>query len=146
TTSATPFGLEPTRGSSYTVEAPTPAYRRYTLPALGNLPITSSGGGQPQILGALARVQRQRSPAVVTHYNVLPSVDLYAATQDRDLGAVAGDVEKLIARNKKALPRGDSVVLLGEVATMRTAFSGLYFGIAGAILLVYLLIVVNFHS
>jgi multidrug efflux pump subunit AcrB len=86
------------------------------------------------------------SPAVVTHYNVLPSIDLYAATQGRDLGAVAKDVETLIAKNKNAVPRGDTVVLRGQVATMDTAFSGLYFGIAGAIVLVYLLIVVNFQS
>jgi multidrug efflux pump subunit AcrB len=146
TTTAPNFWIDPKTGVSYPIVAQTPEYRLDTLPALENLPITASAGGQPQVLGALARVQRQRSPAVVTHYNVLPSVDLYAATQDRDLGAVSADVEKLIAKNKKALPRGDSVVLRGEVATMRTAFSGLYFGIAGAILLVYLLIVVNFQS
>jgi CzcA family heavy metal efflux pump len=146
TTTAPNFWIDPKTGVSYPIVAQTPEYRLDTLPALENLPVTPSAGGQSQILGALGKVSRVRSPAVVTHYNVLPSVDLYASTQERDLGAVAGDVEKMIAKNKKALPRGDTVVLRGEVATMHTAFFGLYLGIAGAILLVYLLIVVNFQS
>jgi CzcA family heavy metal efflux pump len=146
TTTAPNFWIDPKTGVSYPIVAQTPEYRLDTLPALKNLPVTSSAGGRSEVLGALASVQRVRSAAVVTHYNVLPSVDLYASAQDRDLGAVASDVERLIARNTKTLPRGASVVLRGEVATMHTAFSGLYLGIAGAILLVYLLIVVNFQS
>jgi CzcA family heavy metal efflux pump len=146
TTTAPNFWIDPKTGVSYPIVAQTPEYRLDTLPALENLPVTPSAGGQSQILGALGKVLRVRSPAVVTHYNVLPSVDLYASTQERDLGAVANDVTKMIAKNKKALPRGDTVVLRGEVATMRTAFFGLYLGLAGAILLVYLLIVVNFQS
>jgi multidrug efflux pump subunit AcrB len=82
----------------------------------------------------------------VTHYNVLPAIDLYAATQDRDLGAVAKDVESMIARNRILVPHGDTVVLRGQVATMNAAFKGLFLGIAFAIVLVYLLIVVNFQS
>ena len=83
---------------------------------------------------------------MVTHYNVLPSLDIYAATQGRDLAAVSRDVQRIIAQNKKTLPKGDTITVRGQVSTMNLAFSGLYFGIAGAILLVYLLIVVNFQS
>jgi multidrug efflux pump subunit AcrB len=97
-------------------------------------------------LGALGKIDRIGAPAVVTHYNVLPSVDIYAATQDRDLAAVSKDVQRILASSKKMLPKGDTVVLRGQVSTMNTAFTSLYFGIAGAIVLVYLLIVVNFQS
>ena len=146
TTTAPNFWVDPKTGVSYPIVAQTPEYRLDTLSALEDLPVTPAGGGQAQVLGALGKLVRVRTAAVVTHYNVLPSVDLYASTQDRDLGAVAKDVAKLIASNRRTLPQGDTVVIRGEVATMNTAFSGLYLGIAGAILLVYLLIVVNFQS
>jgi CzcA family heavy metal efflux pump len=146
TTTAPNFWIDPKTGVSYPIVAQTPEYRLNTLQALENLPVTPAGGGQAQVLGALGKIVRVRTAAVVTHYNVLPSVDLYASTQDRDLGAVARDVERLIAHNRTGLPKGDSITLRGEVSTMNTAFFGLYFGIAGAILLVYLLIVVNFQS
>ena len=146
TTTAPNFWVDPKTGVSYPIVAQTPEYRLDTLSALEDLPVTPAGGGQAQVLGALGKLVRVQTAAVVTHYNVLPSVDLYASTQDRDLGAVAKDVARLIASNKKTLPQGDTVILRGEVATMNTAFSGLYLGIAGAILLVYLLIVVNFQS
>ena len=146
TTTAPNFWIDPKSGVSYPIVAQTPEYRLDTLPSLENLPVTPAAGGTSQVLGALGKISRMESPAVVTHYNVLPSIDLYAATQGRDLGAVAKDVERLIAKSKNAVPRGDTVVLRGQVATMDTAFSGLYFGIAGAIVLVYLLIVVNFQS
>ena len=146
TTTAPNFWVDPKTGVSYPIVAQTPEYRLDTLSALEDLPVTPAGGGQAQVLGALGKLVRVRTAAVVTHYNVLPSVDLYASTQDRDLGAVAKDVAKLVASNRKTLPQGDTVVIRGEVATMNTAFSGLYLGIAGAILLVYLLIVVNFQS
>ena len=83
---------------------------------------------------------------MVTHYNILPTIDLYATTQDRDLGAVAADVQKIIDANTKYLPRGATVTLRGQIVTMNTAFSGLFFGLLGAIVLIYLLIVVNFQS
>jgi multidrug efflux pump subunit AcrB len=140
------FWIDPKTGVSYPIVAQTPEYRLDTLPSLENLPVTPAAGGTSQVLGALGKISRVDTPAVVTHYNVLPSIDLYAATQGRDLGAVAKDVERLIAKNKNAVPRGDTVVLRGQVETMDTAFSGLYFGLAGAIVLVYLLIVVNFQS
>jgi CzcA family heavy metal efflux pump len=146
TQSAPNFWIDPETGVSYPIVAQTPDYRLDTLPALENLSVTPANGGQAQILGALGKISRVQSPAVVTHYNVLPAIDLFATTQGRDLGAVAKDVQRMIAKNKAELPRGDTVVLRGQVATMNDAFSGLLFGIAGAIVLVYLLIVVNFQS
>ena len=89
---------------------------------------------------------RSQQPAVVTHYGVLNVVNLFATPQDRDLGAVAADLEELIARNKAGLPRGATIALRGQVATMKTAFNGLFVGIALSIVLIYLLIVVNFQS
>ena len=83
---------------------------------------------------------------MVSHYNVLPTIDLYATTQDRDLGAVAADVQKIMDRHANELPRGDTMVMRGQIVTMNTAFSGLVFGLIGAIVLIYLLIVVNFQS
>ena len=83
---------------------------------------------------------------MITHYNVLPTADIYATTQDRDLGAVASDIQKVMNANRKTLPRGSTVTLRGQIVTMNTAFTGLFLGLAGAIVLIYLLIVVNFQS
>ena len=101
----------------------------------------------PQVLGALGTFSRTQPAAVVTHYNILPTIDLYATTQDRDLGAVArGCAEGDGPPTSKYLPRGATVTLRGQIVTMNTAFSGLFFGLVGAIVLIYLLIVVNFQS
>jgi multidrug efflux pump subunit AcrB len=144
--SAPNFWIDPATGVSYPIVAQTPEYRVDTLPSLLNLPVTGASGGASQVLGALGKFSRSQVPAVVSHYNVLPAVDLYAATQDRDLGAVAHDIERMLAKNQKELPRGSTVALRGQAATMNTAFSGLFLGITGAIVLIYLLIVVNFQS
>jgi CzcA family heavy metal efflux pump len=145
-TTAPNFWVDPKSGVAYPIVAQAPEYRVDTLASVENLPVTPAAGGQSQVLGALGTISRTGAPAVVTHFNVLPSVDIYAATQGRDLAAVAKDVQGLIAGSKTALPKGDTVVLRGQVSTMNTAFTNLYFGIAGAIVLVYLLIVVNFQS
>jgi multidrug efflux pump subunit AcrB len=83
---------------------------------------------------------------VVSQYNILPTTDLYATTQDRDLGAVAADVQKIMNRHRSEMPRGDTMTMRGQIVTMNTAFSGLGLGLIGAVLLIYLLIVVNFQS
>jgi multidrug efflux pump subunit AcrB len=145
-TTAPTYWVDPKNGVAYPIVAQAPEYRMDTLASVANLPVTPAAGGQPQVLGALGKIGRTGAPAVVTHYNVLPSVDIYAATQDRDLAAVSKDVQRILASSKKTLPKGDTVVLRGQVSTMNTAFTSLYFGIAGAIVLVYLLIVVNFQS
>jgi multidrug efflux pump subunit AcrB len=143
--SAPNFWLDPRTGVSYPLITQTPEYRLGTLASLQNLPVTSANG-QSQVLGALGSFSRSQQPAVVTHYGVLNSLNIYATNQDRDLGAVAADIERLIERNRADLPRGSTITLRGQVATMNTAFSGLFIGIALSILLIYLLIVVNFQS
>ena len=143
--SAPNFWLDPKSGVSYAIVSQTPEYRMNSLESLLSLPVTGANG-HSQVLGALGSFTRTQQPAVVTHYNVLNVVDLYATTQDRDLGAVAADLERLIAKNKNTLPRGSTVTLRGQVATMNTAFNGLFLGIGLSIVLIYLLIVVNFQS
>jgi multidrug efflux pump subunit AcrB len=98
------------------------------------------------VLGALGHIRREQSSAVITHYNVVPAIDLYATTQGRDLGGVARDVQKLIGGTAKDVPGGATVTLRGQVVTMNTAFTGLFLGLLAAIVLIYMLIVVNFQS
>ena len=139
------FWLNLKNGVSYPVVAQTPEDKVDSLPKLESIPVTGSGAAS-QVLGGLGKITRERSPAVVSHYNIQPVIDLYATTQDRDLGGVAGDIQTLIKVTAKDAPRGSTVTLRGQVATMNTAFSGLAFGLVGAIVLIYLLIVVNFQS
>ncbi|MBB6187680.1 efflux RND transporter permease subunit [Rhodanobacter sp. MP7CTX1] len=139
------FWLNPTNGVSYPIVMQTPQYNLDTLAALRNLPINGAGG-QAQVLGGLVTLKRQASNAVADQYDIQSVVQIYAATQDRDLGAVAGDVQRIIDSNASSVPKGSHVVLLGQVQTMNSAFSGLLFGLLGAVVLIYLLIVVNFQS
>ncbi len=141
---ATIFWLDPKTGVSYPIVAQTPEYQVDSLSGLENVPI--SGGTGTQVLGGLGKITRDTSSAVVTHYNILPSIDLYATTQDRDLGGVESDIRGLIKDASKNLPRGMTITLRGQVITMNTAFTGLTLGLLGAVVLVYLLIVVNFQS
>jgi multidrug efflux pump subunit AcrB len=144
--SAPNFWLNPKNGVSYNMTAQTPEYKIDTLAALQNLPVTGTAGGASQVLGGLSTFSRSQGSNVVTHYNILPTIDLFATTQDRDLGAVAKDVQKVIDANTKFLPRGATVTLRGQIVTMNTAFSGLFYGLLAAVVLIYLLIVVNFQS
>ncbi|MFC3652436.1 efflux RND transporter permease subunit [Dyella humi] len=140
------FWLNPTNGVSYAIVAQTPQYRVDSIAELNSLPITASGAGVRQILGALATVQRSSTPAVVTHYNIAPSFDIYASMQGRDLGSVANAIQRVLDDAAKDRPKGSTVGLYGQVTAMNTAFSGLLFGLLGAIVLIYMLIVVNFQS
>ncbi|WP_049458835.1 efflux RND transporter permease subunit [Stenotrophomonas maltophilia] len=140
------FWLSPKNGISYSVVAATPQYRMDSLAALQALPVTGSGGGVPQVLGGLAEIQRGSSSAVVTHYNVQPTLDVYAGVQGRDLGAVAADVQKVIDGMAGQRPRGTEVGLHGQIDALHVAFSGLGYGLLAAIVLIYLLIVINFQS
>jgi multidrug efflux pump subunit AcrB len=144
--SAPNFWLNPQNGVSYNMTAQTPEYQLDTLAALQNLPVTGSAGSTPQVLGGLAKISRSQGNSVVTHYNIQSAIELYATTQGRDLGSVARDVQKVIDANKKYLPRGATVTLRGQIQTMNTAFTGLSFGLLAAVVLIYLLIVVNFQS
>jgi CzcA family heavy metal efflux pump len=140
------FWLNPKSGISYSIVAQTPEYQMDTMAELQNLPVTPAAGGTSQTLGALGTFTREPTPAVVSHYDGQATIDIYATTQDRDLGGVARDVSRVMAKNEARLPRGATMVLRGQVVTMNDAFSGLFFGLAGAIVLIYLLIVVNFQS
>jgi multidrug efflux pump subunit AcrB len=140
------FWLNPQNGVQYPMVMQTPQYRLDDLAALKGLPITAAAAPNPQLLGAIADVRRTTEAAVVSQYNIQPMVQIYATTQDRDLGAVAGDLRNAIAAHASELPRGSSVQVVGQVETMNGAFSGLLLGLLGAIVLIYLLIVVNFQS
>jgi multidrug efflux pump subunit AcrB len=139
------FWLNPDNGVSYAIVMQTPQYQMDSLNALKNLPITAAGGPS-QTLGAIADINRVNTPAVYSQYDIMPVVQIYGTTQGRDLGAVAADIQKIVNESAKDLPKGVRVVMLGQVNTMNQAFSGLLFGLLGAIVLIYLLIVVNFQS
>jgi multidrug efflux pump subunit AcrB len=139
------FWLNPANGVSYPIVLQTPQYRLDSLAALRNVPLRGSDGTS-QVLGGLATFKRQVGNAVVDQYNIVSMVQIFATTQGRDLGAVAADIQKIVADNAKHLPKGANVALLGQVQTMNSAFSGLMFGLLGAVVLIYFLIVVNFQS
>ena len=140
------YFLNPDNGVSYSIVMQTPQYQIDSLSALQTLPITAVGNSQSPILGGIADVKRTTSSAVVSQYDIQTMVQIFATPQGRDLGAVADDIRTLIADTAKDVPKGSSVVLLGQVQTMNTAFSGLLFGLLAAAVLIYLLIVVNFQS
>ncbi len=140
------FWLNPANGVSYSIVMQTPQYKLDSLSALSNLPINGSDGHPPQTLGGLATFNRAVANAVVSEYDIQSLVQINATTEDRDLSAVAADIRKLIADTAKDVPKGSSVALVGQVRTMDQAFSGLLFGLLGAIVLIYFLIVVNFQS
>ena len=139
------FWLNPQNGVTYSVAVQSPQYRMTSLDDLMNTPVTN-GSARPQVLGNLAQLTPTARPAVVNHYNVQPVIDVYASTQGRDLGAVASDIMKALKPFEDHLPRGTQIMVRGQVETMKSSFFGLGFGLLGAIVLVYLLIVVNFQS
>jgi len=138
------FWLDPKNGVSYPIVVQTPQYDIDTMGNLSNMPLGSDG--RTELVGGLSSTETTASDAVVSHYNVRPVIDIYAATQGRDLGAVAADIDQIVARAKADLPRGSQVTLRGQVTTMQQAYSQLLTGLAFAIVLIYLLIVVNFQS
>jgi multidrug efflux pump subunit AcrB len=140
------FWLDPKNGVQYPIVMQTPQYRVDTLSKLRNLPVTATTTAVPQVLGGVANISRNTSNAVVSQYNIQPMVQIYATTQGRDLGAVAADISKILKDTKQDAPKGSTVALLGQVQTMNSAFAGLLFGLLGAVVLIYLLIVVNFQS
>jgi multidrug efflux pump subunit AcrB len=140
------FWLNTENGVSYPIVAQMPQYRVDSMSDLINVPVASSEPNAMQYLGGLAQITLGPSPGVVSHYNVQPVVDIYGAVQGRDLGALSGDIDRILQETRKDVPRGSYVVLSGQVHTMTSAYSQLYFGLAGAIVLIYLVIVVNFQS
>jgi multidrug efflux pump subunit AcrB len=140
------FWLNPKNGVTYPIAIQSPQYRVTSLQDLMNTPVTSGTAQAPQVLGNLAQLTPAAMPAVVNHYNVQPVIDVYASTQGRDLGGVASDIMKTLKPFQDHLPRGTRIVVRGQIETMQSSFFGLGIGLLGAIVLVYLLIVVNFQS
>jgi CzcA family heavy metal efflux pump len=141
------FWLDPKNGVSYNVAVQSPQYRVDTFQALENTPVTgASPGAPPQIIGNLVNITNTARQAEISHYNVQPMINVYSAVDGRDLGGVSDEVLKLVDGVKNELPRGSHIEVRGQVQTMRTSFRGLAIGLAGAIILAYLLIVVNFQS
>ena len=140
------FWLNPENGVSYPIVAQMPQYRVDSMSDLINVPVASEASDKLQYLGGLAHITPGPSPGVVSHYNVQPVIDIYGAVQGRDLGALSSDIDRIIQETRKDVPHGSYVVLRGQVQTMTNAYSQLYFGLAGAIVLIYLVIVVNFQS
>ena len=138
------FWLNPKNGVSYPIVVQTPQYRMSSMSDLRNVTIAGHRGIQP--LGGFAETVRTTSPAVVSHYNVRPAIDIYGTTHGRDLGAVAGDIQRILDDTAREVPAGTTVVLRGQITTMTAAYHQLYAGLALAVVLIYLLIVVNFQS
>lgn len=138
------FWLDPKNAATYNIAVQAPQYRMTGLQDLMNIPVVSQQG--PQLMGNLVQITPGVSAATVNHWNVQPVVDVYASTQDRDLGAVAAEADNILKTFDGKLPRGTHFVMRGQVATMRSSFIGLGIGLVGAIVLVYLLIVINFQS
>src|ERR1017187_2226308 len=140
------FYLNPANGVSYQVASQVPQYRLDSLQALAGIPVTGPSGAGPQLLGNLASISRGSEQGVVSHYDVQPVIDVYGDVQGRDLGSVAKSFEGIVHAAEKKLPRGSSIIVRGQVETMRSSFIGLGLGMLFAIALVYLLIVINFQS
>ena len=140
------FWLNPKNGVSYNVAVMSPQYRVDTLQALMNTPVNSSTATAPQVLSNLATATPVTRPAVVSHFNIAPVVDVYASVDGRDLGGVADDASKILEPFRSHLPRGTQLNVRGQVETMESSYNGLLIGLLMSIVLVYLLIVVNFQS
>ena len=140
------FWLNPKNGVTYQVAVQSPQYRVTSLQDLMEMPINDPSTKNSQVLSNLAQVTPTARPAVVSHYNVQPVIDVYVSTQDRDLGAVAKDTMNALKPFEQNLPRGTRIVVRGQIETMKSSFLGLGIGLVMAIVLIYFLIVVNFQS
>ena len=140
------FYLNPKNGVTYNIVAQTPQYQIQSLNDLQNIPIAAPAAKRPEILADVATLNRSTELQVVTHYNIRRTLDIYGNVQDRDLGAVARQINRIVKANEKSLPRGSFIHVRGQIETMQSSYLGLLGGLAFAIVLVYLLIVVNFQS
>jgi multidrug efflux pump subunit AcrB len=148
--SAPNFWLDPTNGVNYTIYVQTPQYRLRSLDDLAQTPVTTGGVGGPasvpELFANLATTARRTVPAVVNHYNIQQAFDVYAQPDGRDLGGVASDIDGLVARIKPQLPRGSSITVRGQVQNMRSSFRGLIGGILAALILVFIILMINFQT
>ena len=140
------FWLDTKTGVTYNVVTQTPQYAESSLEDLQNIPISGDRGSHPEILGDVVNTTRRAEMAEVSHYNIQRAIDIFGNVQDRDLGAVASDIERVVNANRSKLPRGAQLIVRGQIDTMRSSFQGLLGGLVLSIVLVYLLIVVNFQS
>jgi CzcA family heavy metal efflux pump len=140
------FWLNPQNGVSYSISVQTPQYLIDSTADINRTPIATTNGAQPQLLSNLASIHNIATPVVVSHFNVQPVFDVYANTQNRDLGGVAQQVQKIVDQMKPQLPRGTTLAVRGQIQSMNSSYVGLGVGIAFAIMLVYFLMVVNFQS
>jgi multidrug efflux pump subunit AcrB len=138
--------LDPVNGVNYQVAAQTPQYKVDSFEAMQRTPITAPSGGTTQLLSNLARLKRNNSAEIESHYDIRPVVDIFASPDQRDLGGLASDIEGIIAKMRPALPRGTTIDLRGQVDTMRTSFTRLGLGMVFAVVLVYLIMAINFQS
>lgn len=138
--------LNPLNGVNYQIVVQTPIYRNTTLQELARTPVTSAVGNTSQMLGNLASFRRDASPIIIDHYNIQPTLDIYADVDQRDLGGVADAINKIMKDTTPTLPVGTTLALRGEVKTMQDSFTRLGIGIVFALGLVYLLMAVNFQS
>jgi len=144
--SAPNFWLSPQNGVQYAVATQTPPSKMDSIEAILATPLPTTRGSAPQIFGNVATVERTIAPSVVSHYNVQPVFDVFASVDQSDLGSVADAVKKLLPEFEKKLPRGSFITMRGQAQSMDASFLGLGLGVLGAIVLVYLLMVVNFQS
>jgi CzcA family heavy metal efflux pump len=140
------YWLDTKTGVSYSIAAQTPQYRVDSLQDLENIPVTGSGTKQNAIMASVASFTRGSEMSVVSHYNIKPVIDIFGAVQGRDLGGLARDIKPIVEKSRKDLPKGSQLIVRGQILTMNSSFSGLLWGLAFSIVLVYLLIVVNFQS
>ncbi|HWG68811.1 MAG TPA: efflux RND transporter permease subunit [Steroidobacteraceae bacterium] len=140
------FWVDSKTGTQYQVATQTPQYQLQSLNDLGNTPLSAGTGGSAPILSSVADIRRSVGPAVVSHYNATPAIDIFGSVQDSDLGYVSAQITKIMDQAKQDLPKGSKMVLRGQSLTMKASFNGLLIGLVGAIVLVYMLIVVNFQS
>jgi multidrug efflux pump subunit AcrB len=140
------FFLNWHNGVQYELISQTPQYRIQSLQGVGNIPLTSTAMARPEILSEVASLRRGNEMEAIDHFNIRRVVDIYGSVQDRDLASVGRDITRIIANDQKLLPRGSFFRIRGQLETMRTSYEGLLAGLAAAIVLVYLLIVVNFQS
>ncbi len=140
------FWANPQNGVNYSVAVQVPQYKLDSMQSLENIPVSSSTTTSPQVLGNLVDFRLVATPAELSDYDAQPMINIYASVQGRDLGGVATDVRKIMDEFRSKLPRGGELDLRGQVETMTSSFRGLAAGVLVAIVLVYLLIVVNFQS
>jgi len=140
------FWLDPKKGVQYLVAVQTPQYRVPSLDALNATPLTAHTAGQQQLLGNLAAISRAAMPTNITHYNVAPTYDVQVNVDGTDLGSVSAGVSKIVKNVEPKLPRGSTIQVIGQAQSMNASFSGLEMGLLFAVLLVYLVMVVNFQS